>query len=51
MTITERIALKEKLWLSGEFRGDQIDEILRRMENGHTFDSAAQTVIREEKTV
>lgn len=45
MTRQERIALKEQLWLSGELRGDQIDEILRQMDNGRTFDGACQSVI------
>jgi hypothetical protein len=39
----DRLKLKEQMWLSGEFRGDQIDEILRRMDLGHTFDSAVQS--------
>lgn len=45
MEIMIRIKLKEQLWLSGEFRGDQIDEIVRRMDNGYTFDNASQSVL------
>lgn len=49
MTRKEYIEIKTELWLSGEFRGDECDEIMRQIQMGRTFDSACQSVIMDRK--